>query len=54
MASFDASFGARGPRLNLYWREVTVLPAGKHFAYEGTHQGVKDAALLRMRPGLGH
>ena len=22
------------PRLNLYWREVTVLPAGKHFAYQ--------------------
>lgn len=24
----------RAPRLNLYWREVTVLPAGKHFAYQ--------------------
>ena len=27
-------FGLRAPRLNLYWREVTVLPAGKHFAYQ--------------------
>ena len=30
---FHPSFG-RVSHLNLYWREVTVLPAGKHFAYQ--------------------